>query len=183
MEDFKDLMIDVETLGLSSNSVILELSAVEFNLGKQKTGREFSKKITVKSCLGHGMEIEADTLMWWMSQNDDAKKVFNEMENLDLDDVIFNLEEFIGDNDYNVWGNSNRFDLNILENACNIILGKILWDFRNERDVRTLVSFAPDIKNNMVFEGVKHNSLDDCKHQIKYCNKIWNTLNNNNVGF
>lgn len=53
----------------------------------------------------------------------------------------------------------------------------IPWDFRKERDVRTLVSFPPEIKENFPSVGVHHNGIDDCKFQIGYCVEIWRKLN------
>ena len=65
-----------------------------------------------------------------------------------------------------------------LENAYSKVGNQIPWKFWNERDVRTLVSFAPNVKSEFVFKGVAHNAIDDCKFQIGYCCKIWNKLNN-----
>ena len=99
---------------------------------------------------------------------------------LPLAKVLQDFECFIKWFDYSslqVWGNSARFDLGILENAYSKFNVNIPWNHWNERDVRTLVAFAPEIKKNMVFEGVKHNPIDDCKHQIKYCCEIFKKLN------
>ena len=57
-------------------------------------------------------------------------------------------------------------------------IGKdIPWDYRNERDVRTLVSFNPKFKKETPFNGIEHHGIDDCKHQIKYCVATYNSLN------
>lgn len=45
------VMLDIETLGNQSNSVITSLGAVEFNLETGETGREFWQNIDVQSCL------------------------------------------------------------------------------------------------------------------------------------
>ena len=59
-------MVDIETLGVSNNSVILSLAAVEFNKSTGETGKKFYKKISIESCLEAGLVIDADTLQWWM---------------------------------------------------------------------------------------------------------------------
>lgn len=74
-------------------------------------------------------------------------------------------------------GNSARFDLGLLENAYDKAMLSIPWKFYQERCVRTLVSFNPEIKNNLEFTGTAHNALADCYHQIKYCNLTWISLN------
>ena len=170
----ENLMIDLETLGVSANSVILSISAVEFDLKTGEIGRVFNANIDIDSCLKYGLKIEGETLKWWISQTEEARKCM--LGKYDMVDALSELNCFINNNKYNVWGNSNRFDLNILENAYKKLGMHIPWSFRNERDVRTLVSLAPEIKENMVFEGIKHNSLDDCKHQIKYCCETYKQL-------
>jgi hypothetical protein len=52
----------------------------------------------------------------------------------------------------------------------------IPWDFRKERCVRTLVSFAPEVKEAEPNTGVAHDALADCIFQINYCSKIFNKL-------
>lgn len=84
--------------------------------------------------------------------------------------------------DFKIWGNSVRFDVGILETAYRADGRESLtlpWKFRNEMDVRTLVAFAPAIKDHYPFTGVEHNPIDDCKYQIGYCSAIWNKLNIN----
>jgi len=82
--------------------------------------------------------------------------------------------------DFQIWGNGARFDIGILEDAYKACGYETLpWNFRNERDVRTLVSFAPKIKEHYPAMGVEHHPIDDCKYQIGYCTAIWNKLNTN----
>ena len=71
-----------------------------------------------------------------------------------------------------------RFDISLLEDAYTKTKIKIAWDFRNERDVRTLVAFAPEIKSRIVntWNSVLHNAKEDCKLQIKYCSEIYKKL-------
>lgn len=175
----KDLMIDIETLGNKSHSVILSLAAVEFDLDTGNTGKEFYKKIDLQSCLDAGLKINASTLQWWMEQKPEAlKELFNGATPLEV--VLSNFRDFYtlqcGTPFPRVWGNGARFDLGILEDAYEAIGQNVPWGFRSEMDVRTLVAFAPDIKKNLVFEGVAHNPLHDCYHQIKYCCETWKTL-------
>lgn len=173
----KHLMIDLETLGHTTTSAILSIGAVEFDLNSGETGREFYQIVDLQSCLDLGLTINASTFYWWMKESDSAR---NEIckQGLPIYRMLLDLTDFIKELDPNVcvWGNSASFDLSILENAYIASDNKIPWGFRNERDVRTLVSFAPEIKNNCKFNGVTHNPIDDCKHQIKYCSAIWNKL-------
>ncbi len=73
-----------------------------------------------------------------------------------------------------VWGNSNRFDIGILNGWYRKSIGytfNAFWNTWLERDVRTTSCMIPEIKKNMKFVGEKHNAIHDCIHQIKYCHK------------
>jgi hypothetical protein len=175
-------MIDIETLGHKPGAVILSISAVQFDLETGYIGAEFHREIDIESCLAYGLEMDASTVMWWMGQDDDARKKVMEPESprAHLDIV---LQEFITwcaltftGQEFEVWGNSNRFDLGILAHAYDVCDMKFPWNHRLERDVRTLVSFAPEVKDEEKFEGVRHYGIDDCKHQIKYCARTYQLI-------
>lgn len=172
----KHVMIDIETLGTKSNSVILSLGAVVFDLKTGKTYNTFYKKISIQSCLDLNMVVEESTFNWWMNQDSQAKRDAFNNKGLDLKDVLCDFSDWIDWSDMEVWGNSNRFDLGIIENAYTKVGKKIPWRFYNERDCRTLVSFNPLLKDYDNFKGTKHNALDDCFFQIGYCSKIYNSL-------
>ncbi|MFW5847458.1 MAG: 3'-5' exonuclease [bacterium] len=175
---FKHLMLDLETLGNVSYSVILAIGAVEFDLDSGEYGNTFYKIINIDSCLKHDFVINGSTLKWWMQQNDEAKKELFTKEGVDIKIVLDEFSGFCHNKDYEVWGNSARFDAGILRDAYDKLSMPIPWDFRKERDVRTLVSFAPEIKENHEFKNIPHHSIFDCMNQIDYCSKIWNKLKN-----
>ena len=70
-----NLMLDIETLGTGPNSVILSIGAVEFD----ETGviSKFYEAIDPESCTDWGLQIDARTVLWWMDQNDAARKTFS----------------------------------------------------------------------------------------------------------
>lgn len=179
------LMVDIETLSNKSYAVIFSIAAVEFDIDTGKSGRKFHASIDIQSSIDKNFQINASTLKWWMKQNDNARKQIYENNDYayHIEDALSLFEQFCqtinkeeGLDKVKLWGNSNKFDLGLLEDAFNLIGREIPWNFRNERDVRTLVSFNPKIKENMIFEGEPHNPIDDCMHQIKYCSQIWNSF-------
>ena len=174
------LMLDLETMGKKSKSAIVSISAVEFDMKTAKIGKKFYERVDLQSCLDRGLIVDASTIYWWLMQSEAARKEICKNSN-DLPSVLMKLNTFMMclENDFQMWGNGARFDIGILEDAyvaCDI---KGRWNFRTERDVRTLVSFAPEIKENLPFSGTEHNAVDDCIHQIKYCSAIWNKFNYN----
>lgn len=175
-----NVMIDIETLGTKSNSIILSIAAVQFDIETAETGNEFYVNIDPESCARIGLGVDEGTVKWWKNQSKEAKDALLK----DRQYLIVAFRYFINyleDLEYPItelklWGNSARFDLGLVENAMNAIGYSTPWKYWNERDVRTLVSFAPEIKKNFPRAGIAHNAIDDCKFQIAYCSAIWNKL-------
>lgn len=178
---YTDVMLDLETMGNKSNAAIVSIGAVEFNIETGEMGREFYKVVDLQSCLDAGLNVNGSTIYWWLQQDDEARKRICEKGGL-LYDVLSRFNTWMEDcvDKVRIWGNGARFDIGILEDAylalqpCKL---QTPWYFRSEMDVRTLVSFAPNIKANLPFTGVEHNPIDDCKHQIQYCSATWKKLN------
>jgi len=70
---FTDVMLDLETMGRKSNSAIVSIGAVEFNIETGETGREFYAVIDLNSCLDFGLKVQADTIYFWLQQNQAAR--------------------------------------------------------------------------------------------------------------
>lgn len=175
-------MVDLETLGNTSGSVIASIGAVAFDLDNGDVGKSFYVDVQIQNALNEGLRVDGSTIQWWLKQSEDARKLIaNPTNPLSLKEALNKFNMWLSNignrDDLIMWGNSARFDLGILSDAYNITNIKIPWAFRNERCVRTLVSFNPSVKKNMEFEGVRHDPIDDCKHQIKYCHQIWKEFN------
>ncbi|WP_047789427.1 3'-5' exonuclease [Tenacibaculum mesophilum] len=176
-----NLMIDIETLGTKPSCVILSISAVSFDLKTGRIGDVFHQNISVEDSVKQGLKIDEKTFFWWLNQSKEAQqKIIDLSDQHKLKNTLIRFYQFVYNytsNDVKVWGNSARFDLGILEAAFDLFDFELPWEHYNERDVRTLVAFAPEIKEEQEFDGVPHYGIDDCKHQIKYCSKIFNKLN------
>lgn len=171
---YDSIMVDIETLGTSPGDVILSVAAVVFNMKTGITGEKFFATIDLDSSLRDGFNIDAETLTWWLKHPKETM-ASNLEGGQSVLDVLTDLETFFNKYPtFTVWGNSNRLDLGLLAAYFKKYDIALPWDFRLERDVRTLVSFAPEVKEKMVFEGTSHNPIDDCLHQIKYCTAIHN---------
>ena len=175
-----NIMIDLETLGVIPGCVILSLAAVEFELNTGKIGRYFYENISIESSLEENFKIEEESWRWWSEQDNDVKKeIVTNPKPLKI--VLEGLDRFLNDinpdrKSIRVWGNGSSFDLGILSFAYFQLRMKIPWMFWAERDLRTIVAFAPDIKKRTDFVGKRHHPLYDCLHQIKYCSKIYSLI-------
>lgn len=169
------LMIDIETLGNKSNSVISSIAAVEFNIDTLETGKVFQVDIDLDSCVRLGLEMDVSTVMWWFKQNEEARNEFSNKDRKDISKALSMFSEFCN-KDYEIWGNSARFDLGLIQNAYNKLNVEIPWDFRKERCVRTLLSLAPQAKDMVEKPDVPHKDINDCYYQIAYCQKAYSLL-------
>lgn len=174
------IMVDIETMGTESYSAIVSIGALGFDLNTGKKGLEFYVNIDLQSCINNGLVVNGNTCMWWMKQSKEAVESLFKPSPLKLEKALSEFSLWLRTNfnskEVFVWGNSARFDLGILQNAFEKTQMNVPWQFRNERCVRTLVSFAPEIKKNFSHSGVDHNALSDCHKQVDYCSLIWKQI-------
>lgn len=180
-KNFGHVMIDLETMGNDSYSSIVSIGAVNFDIETGETGKEFYIDVSFQSCIDFGLGINASTILWWLGQNEEARqKLINGQKNAsDLPTALQKLSDFIelcGGKDVQVWGNSARFDMGLLQNAYQKAKMTYPWDFRKERCVRTLLAFKPEAKKAVANVGVAHDPVDDCLFQIRYCTEVWKSL-------
>lgn len=67
-----DLMIDLETLGDSQNSAIVQIGACYFNRITGRIGDTLSLYIDIEDSLKYG-EITPSTIQWWLQQSKKAQ--------------------------------------------------------------------------------------------------------------
>lgn len=193
LNKLNNIMVDIETVDNTVTSAILSIAAVPWNPSSGSYARKnfFYEVVNLQSCFDKGLTAGGATLEWWFKQSEDARlAAFGygptpdlARKPLNLNDVLIKFSNFLQlseftKNELRLWGNSARFDLGIIANAykaCNI---PIPWSYRTERDVRTLVEMGPSFKKQTRTVGTKHNPVDDCIYQIKYCSKIWRNINN-----
>lgn len=176
-----NIMLDIETLGVESDSAILSIGAVLFDIKTGALGTTFYKIISLDSSLKFG-RVEGNTLKWWITQSPRAKEIFNSRDAVTLESALNDFSEFVSQvENVCVWGNGSSFDNVILKNAYNKLSMPVPWNFRNDRDVRTIIALTQDIlninsKNEVVMDGVTHNALDDAIYQAKYVHSAFKSL-------
>nr|WP_240348947.1 3'-5' exonuclease [Pectobacterium aquaticum] len=179
-------MLDMETLGVSVTAPIISIAAVYFDPKTGDVGDSFYTVINLESSLDNGV-IEPNTLAWWMTQSDEARKVFNDPSAIALEDALHRLSDFAnrdgGTDHLQVWGNGASFDNAIIAHTYRQSGLDLPWAFRNDRDVRTIVSLCYALKNVNVLsrvmrEGIHHNALDDAIYQARYVSLAYELLSN-----
>ena len=159
----KDIMLDLETLGREAKCVVTQLGACYFDRYTGKLGKEFISNISMGSCFDVGLNIDSETLNWWLDRKDLISWLD---EPLELKKVLENFSLFYKIGDL-IWSH-NSFDIPILK-ACYIACDlEIPFHYRDTRDLRTIVDIGKiDLSKYKCLNN--HNALDDCFFQIKYC--------------
>lgn len=185
----KNIMLDLETMGNSSDAAIVSIGAVFFEPLTGETGSEFYEVIDLADSARFG-ELDASTVQWWMEQSDEARAVFKDINKVHLIEGLCAFSAWITDHcdrnkkdkpDAIVWGNGASFDNVILRNSYKAVCIKEPWFFANDRDVRTVVDLGRylrgiDPKKELTLQGTAHNALDDAKFQVAYVSKIFMAL-------
>lgn len=176
------MMVDLETLGKRPGCALLSIGAVAFDPGTGEIDKDgFYTVVSRKSCKKAKLHEDPSTMAWWNDQNEQARKVFAEVEAKEapllkqaLVDFNLYLTSFGPAKQVKVWGNGADFDNAILTVAYAAVGVQMPWDFWNNRCYRTLKNLAPQIK--MARTGTYHNALDDARSQAEHAVKIWRQL-------
>ncbi|HHE4529487.1 TPA: 3'-5' exoribonuclease, partial [Escherichia coli] len=184
------LMIDLETMGANTNAPIVVIGAVFFDPQTGEIGPVFYIVISLTDAMNTGAVPDGGTIKWWLKQSSEARAAILTGQ-VKLKDSLSRFREFI--NEYSdekfvqVWGNGATFDNAILRTSYERLDIPCPWRYHNDRDVRTIVELGKtidfDARTVIPFEGVRHNALDDARHQAKYVSAIWQKLIPNPVDF
>lgn len=161
------IVIDLETMGIGTNAAIVAIGAVRIERGQ--LADEFYQRVDLDDAIRHGGETDAGTISWWLKQSAEARaEVDGSQPEASLYDALGDLRHFIqSSKTTRLWGNGATFDLRILGEAYDAIHEYRPWDFRLERDLRTILELYPEAKQGGKFEGTKHHALHDARHEAK----------------
>ncbi|WP_433994735.1 3'-5' exoribonuclease domain-containing protein [Escherichia coli] len=184
------LMIDIETMGTNTNAPIVVIGAVFFDPQTGEIGPVFYIVISLTDAMNTGAVPDGGTIEWWLKQSSEARAAIL-TDQVKLKDALSRFREFI--NEYSdekfvqVWGNGATFDNAILRTSYERLDIPCPWRYYNDRDVRTIVELGKtidfDARTVIPFEGVRHNALDDARHQAKYVTATIQKLIPNPVDF
>ena len=175
----KHAMLDIETLGTRPGAVVLSLAAVQFDItqaedrrpfgGTLITGEEFFEVITLESSVQAGLKIDPRTLRWWLDQDSGIFKK-SLVDGYPLEDVLAHFTQWKNQNGVtHLWGNSARFDLELLETCYDVTKKSRPWSHRCEMCYRTMKNMFPLTPDEKPAENDNHHDpLSDCHWQIEY---------------
>lgn len=160
----KRISVDTETLGTTTKSVPLQISAVDVD----NPSSFFNAYVDWADLTKEGFRVNGSTLRFWMKQPEEIRtKVF--AGTVALPEILKGLAEFCKDAT-EVWMNSPSFDSEkILIPAYNHFKLPVPWSFRDERDFRTLkaLGFAY-FDMPYQYPAGAHDALTDATAQAEY---------------
>lgn len=184
--DCTDISIDCESLGINYCAPVLAIGAVQFNVHTGAFGKKFYVEITMRSAIrGAERGINPDTIYWWMKQSPTAAaRLFDDSDvarerKLVMAEGLHQLSDFVrSSGSPRVWAKGPMQDIAWLEHAYDQQAVGLTppWGYNNVRDVRTIAELATmrGAKIDQIkFEGVEHNALDDAVHQAKQVMASW----------
>jgi hypothetical protein len=168
-------MLDLETMGNTSNCAIISIGAVMFDPSRDGLGPEFYEVVNIESCVEAGLRLDASTVMWWMQQSDEARAQFNTTSALPLIEALGKFSQwFLANAGECVWGNGASFDNVILGNAYKAVGLRQPWKFWNDRCYRTLKGEFKDVP--IARQGTYHSAIDDAKTQALHLIEIYKVM-------
>lgn len=173
-----ECMVDLETLGTQPFSPILSIGACAFRLDEDGPIADvFYQAVDLESCLELGMRPSGGTVKWWMQQDEAARaRAFHDPEQVKLPLALDAFTDWLNSRPLNLWGNSARFDLGLLEAAYKLCNKEVPWQFWNESCYRT-VKKLPGAKGvPLVRYGTHHNALDDAISQAVHLRQLYQKL-------
>lgn len=165
------VMIDLETLGQRPGCAITSIGAVKFDPRGGWIGDAFHIHIDVDSSVRHGLHCDIKTVMWWLGQGDDARRVMTQGQRdaAPLFTALDAFAAFFADSPA-IWCNGASFDFPILTAAYHALQETPPWQYWQEYDLRTLKGLNKTLRIER--SGTHHNALDDAIHQARLVQHI-----------
>lgn len=177
-----DLMVDIETLGLEPGSVITDIGVALFDPKGDGVIRSAQWAIYVHDAQAQGLTIDWSTVEWWHRQESRTRDAIFDCEltqRSSLKQALSWLKEWVHGSCWwadappsgygipdRVWAKGPQFDHVLLEHAYRACGMMVPWQYKQPRDVRTLLDAAgnPHVRTPEGF--VEHDPEWDCILQV-----------------
>jgi exodeoxyribonuclease VIII len=166
-------MLDMETLAVSPNAVVLSLGAVHFDPYGTGYSDSIYFRIDIDDQDALNREVDPKTLEWWSRQDPFImEEAFSPADRIPLAEAIDRFHKFAwGCGAF--WSHGATFDLVILENIYRQLNKPLPWNYWQLRDTRTLFDLGHDPE---MHQGSKHDALQDAIRQAVGVQNIYQKL-------
>jgi hypothetical protein len=172
------IMGDIESLGLDARTVVSQLAFVAWDQDDPESLiREVEEYLPIQPQLTPlKRTVRADTILWWMRQDDAARKRFDRNSGEDFDELSALVNSYLSKmrqviesaSDYEVWFKGPQFDAVAIESLAVDLGLQVPWAYDKVRDLRTMMKEAGLGSQDLPMRAglVAHHALSDCKHQV-----------------
>ena len=168
-------MIDLETLGVEPDSVVMTLGAIKFDPFSNSEPHTplYLRGDVEEQSEQYGRSIDNNTLTWWSKQSQSVQdEAFGEnQERVLVKEMLRQLNKWCVGLDY-IWCQGPTFDFVILQDLYKNAQKPTPWNYWQIRDSRTLFSMMPSDPRKDIQEEL-HNALADCYYQAKCVQKSY----------
>lgn len=168
------IMIDIETMGTRPTAPIISIGAVAFDA--EGIHKKFYRKVSLESAVAGGGIIEPGTVLWWLTQSNEARAALTNDIDEPLGTVLGAFALWIADlpggpsDARGVWGNGAAFDNVLLAEAYKRLDMQTPWPFWKDRCYRTVKNMFPAVE--LVRNGTHHHALADAETQALHLIEI-----------
>ena len=167
-----EFMVDLETMGSGPTAAIVSIGCVPFDRESLTVSQdEFYTVVDLESSLKAGLTAESSTILWWMTQSEEARTELFSRRRAQLYEALSALRYWMAGlvpakNDRKVWGNGAAFDNVILSSAYKAVGLETPWNFWNDRCFRTMKNEFADVPLPDR-SGLHHKAVDDARYQAE----------------
>lgn len=175
----RDIMIDIETMALTPDALVLSIGAVAFI--PRSACRSAEKELLLipdfMDQVMRGRRIDPETQKWWGAPERAAAADhwLAPTKTCSFHETLRALADFIRlEGPERIWANGAVFDIGILEHMYRAAGLTIPWKYNMVRDSRTIRQEVPILSNRdgtpVTATGLAHHPIGDCYQQI---NDLW----------
>ncbi|TFE02867.1 3'-5' exonuclease [Jeotgalibacillus salarius] len=187
-----DIMTDIETLGTNSDSTIIQLSAIAFNISTGSQTDQFNLIADIEKN-EQPLKVTGGTIKWWLETDKELLHKLLSFGAHSSEDILREFHDWLCELEFQgydlyLWGNGILFDNKMIQHQFEQLDLKYPIFYRNDRDVRTIVDLAShklgisekDLKERFNNDAlVKHDAFDDVIYQINLVTGCYNILTGN----
>lgn len=179
-----NVVLDIETLSTEHNAAIIQIGACVPNFDKQYVSIEadyaFEATIRYEDTLvwvkDGLLDMSDSTMKWWETQPTRTQVFSGQTSYIGALEMFRDWVTSLGI-PIAIWGNSPAFDCSILEHSCKVFNVEVPWEFRNERDFRTLKALFPMTSQEAALTlselEAKHTALGDARYEARILDYLY----------
>lgn len=179
----KRFSIDIESLSLEPNALVLSIGAVLFDRHNGVEAEYYTAINGAEQQDTYGRHLSHSTVMWWLSQTAMDPATAAVFANpVGVKTALEGLRDFVAAHTtmwadpYEVWFQGPQFDAVAIGSLCKAADVQVPWRYNAVRDLRTLLAMArahgttdEALERGIGSEYHAHNALDDAKMQAIRC--------------